>query len=176
MRDLSVSCSAGYLNSTPLLDLNYVEDSAGGADVTVGILPKLDKVTLLQLPMETFETVFALASEGCKAIAERVRKVLQENTKQLEYRRLQKKVTETELADEITVVCNGMEGAYIRKFHVIECKCGSCGAKKQSPCEWEQHTGCRAKKWKYSVKVKGTMLTLEKWDIRSGDDALFAGR
>uniref|UniRef100_A0A0D3CV78 Uncharacterized protein n=1 Tax=Brassica oleracea var. oleracea TaxID=109376 RepID=A0A0D3CV78_BRAOL len=76
---------------------------------------------------------------------------------------LQKKVTETELADEITVVCNGMEGAYIRKFHVIECKCGSCGAKKQSPCEWEQHTGCRAKKWKYSVKVKGTMLTLEKW-------------
>ncbi|CAN6931214.1 unnamed protein product [Brassica oleracea] len=87
MRDLSVSCSAGYLNSTPLLDLNYVEDSAGGADVTVGILPKLDKVTLLQLPMETFETVFALASEGCKAIAERVRKVLQENTKQLEYRR-----------------------------------------------------------------------------------------
>ncbi|CAF2059977.1 unnamed protein product, partial [Brassica napus] len=76
---------------------------------------------------------------------------------------LQKKVTETELADEITVVCNGMEGAYIRKFHVIECKCGSCGAKKQSPCEWEQHTGCRAKKWKYSVKVKGTMLTVEKW-------------
>ncbi|CAN7085668.1 unnamed protein product, partial [Brassica oleracea var. botrytis] len=68
---------------------------------------------------------------------------------------LQKKVTETELADEITVVCNGMEGAYIRKFHVIECKCGSCGAKKQSPCEWEQHTGCRAKKWKYSVKIAG---------------------
>ncbi|CAA7023084.1 unnamed protein product [Microthlaspi erraticum] len=91
MRDLAVSCSAGYLNSTPLLDLNYVEDSAGGADVTVGILPKLDKVTLLQmdakLPMETFETVFALASEGCRAIAERIREVLQENTKQLEYRR-----------------------------------------------------------------------------------------
>lgn len=30
-------------------DLNYVEDSAGGPDVTVGILPKLDKVTLLQV-------------------------------------------------------------------------------------------------------------------------------
>ncbi|KAJ0255646.1 Histone-lysine N-methyltransferase ATX3 [Hirschfeldia incana] len=73
------------------------------------------------------------------------------------------KATETELADEITVVCNGMEGTYIRKFHVIECKCGSCGAKKQSPSEWERHTGCRAKKWKYSVKVKGSMLTLEKW-------------
>ena len=30
-------------------DLNYVEDSAGGPDVTVGILPKLDKVVLLQV-------------------------------------------------------------------------------------------------------------------------------
>ncbi|XP_013588915.1 PREDICTED: histone-lysine N-methyltransferase ATX3 isoform X4 [Brassica oleracea var. oleracea] len=73
------------------------------------------------------------------------------------------KATETELADEVTVVCNGMEGTYIRKFHVIECKCGSCGARKQSPSEWERHTGCRAKKWKYSVKVKDTTLTLEKW-------------
>ncbi|PSS11670.1 Exosome complex component like [Actinidia chinensis var. chinensis] len=48
MCNLVASCSAGYLNSTALLDLNYVEDSAGGPDVTVGILPKLDKVTLLQ--------------------------------------------------------------------------------------------------------------------------------
>lgn len=27
------------------------------------------------------------------------------------------KATETELPDEVTVVCNGMEGTYIRKFH-----------------------------------------------------------
>lgn len=33
----------------PLADLNYVEDSAGGPDVTVGYLPKLEKVTLLQV-------------------------------------------------------------------------------------------------------------------------------
>jgi hypothetical protein len=56
-----------------------------------------------------------------------------------------------------------MEGTYIRKFHAIECKCGSCGSRKQSPSEWERHTGCRAKKWKYSVRVKDTMLPLEKW-------------
>ena len=30
-------------------DLNYVEDSAGGPDVTVGILVKMDKVTLLEV-------------------------------------------------------------------------------------------------------------------------------
>ncbi|XP_026431499.1 exosome complex component RRP41 homolog [Papaver somniferum] len=91
MRDLATSCSAGYLNRTPLVDLNYVEDSAGGPDVSVGILSKMDQVTLLQmdakLPMETFETVMQLAVEGCKKIADHIRKVLQENTKQLEYRR-----------------------------------------------------------------------------------------
>uniref|UniRef100_A0A7N0RCP5 Exosome complex component RRP41 homolog n=1 Tax=Kalanchoe fedtschenkoi TaxID=63787 RepID=A0A7N0RCP5_KALFE len=85
MSDLVTSCSAGYLNSTPLLD------SAGGPDVTVGILPKLDKVTLLQmdakLPIDTFENVMQLATEGCKAIANYIREVLQENTKQLESRR-----------------------------------------------------------------------------------------
>ncbi|PIA49166.1 hypothetical protein AQUCO_01300197v1 [Aquilegia coerulea] len=91
MRDLVTSCSAGYLNSTPLLDLNYIEDSAGGPDVTVGILSKLDKVTLLQmdakLPMDIFENVMQLAVEGCKAIANYIREVLLENTKQLEHRR-----------------------------------------------------------------------------------------
>ncbi|KAL5571132.1 hypothetical protein UlMin_020729 [Ulmus minor] len=42
MRDLITSYSAGYLNNTLLLD------SAGGPNVIVGILPKLDKVTLIQ--------------------------------------------------------------------------------------------------------------------------------
>jgi len=30
-------------------DLNYIEDSGGGPDLTVGIFPKLDKVSLLQV-------------------------------------------------------------------------------------------------------------------------------
>nr|CAD1823730.1 unnamed protein product [Ananas comosus var. bracteatus] len=91
MCDIVTSCSAGYLCSTPLLDLNYAEDSAGGPDVTVGILSKMDKVTLLQmdakLPMDIFENVMQLAIEGCKAIANYIREVLLENTKQLESRR-----------------------------------------------------------------------------------------
>ncbi|RCV46538.1 hypothetical protein SETIT_9G539600v2 [Setaria italica] len=88
MRDIVTSCSDGYLCSTPLLDLNYIEDSAGGPDVTVGILSKMDKVTLLQmdakLPMDTFENVMGLATEGCKAIATYILEVLLENTKRVE--------------------------------------------------------------------------------------------
>ncbi|KAK8446779.1 hypothetical protein SEVIR_9G543901v4 [Setaria viridis] len=91
MRDIVTSCSDGCLCSTPLLDLNYIEDSAGGPDVTVGILSKMDKVTLLQmdakLPMDTFENVMGLATEGCKAIATYILEVLLENTKRLECQR-----------------------------------------------------------------------------------------
>ncbi|CAI5964444.1 unnamed protein product [Closterium sp. NIES-64] len=79
MRDLVTSCASGYLNATPLLDLNYVEDSGGGPDVTVGYLPSFDKISLLQmdakLPMDTFEEVVKLAVTGCKAIAHRMRQV-----------------------------------------------------------------------------------------------------
>ncbi|XP_073219890.1 histone-lysine N-methyltransferase ATX3-like isoform X3 [Cicer arietinum] len=65
--------------------------------------------------------------------------------------------------EKVAVVCNGMEGIYIPKLHLIMCKCDSCCSRKQTPSEWERHTGSRAKKWKYSVKVKSTMLPLEKW-------------
>lgn len=67
------------------------------------------------------------------------------------------------LPDKVSVVCNGVEGSYIPKLHLIVCKCGSCGSKMQTPSEWERHTGCRAKKWKYSVKIKDTREPLEKW-------------
>ncbi|KAK8509676.1 hypothetical protein V6N12_001755 [Hibiscus sabdariffa] len=67
--------------------------------------------------------------------------------------------------DKLTVVCNGMEGSYLPKLHVVVCECGACGSKKYTLGEWERHTGCRAKKWKASVKVKETMTPLEKWIV-----------
>ncbi|XAR62967.1 Histone-lysine N-methyltransferase [Bertholletia excelsa] len=71
--------------------------------------------------------------------------------------------TETVLPDKVTVVCTGMEGFYFPSLHLVECKCGSCGTRKQTLSEWERHTGSRAKKWKVSIKVKDSMLPLEKW-------------
>ncbi|KAL4367209.1 hypothetical protein GQ457_05G000890 [Hibiscus cannabinus] len=67
--------------------------------------------------------------------------------------------------EKLTVVCNGMEGSYLPNLHLVECECGACGPKKYKLSEWERHTGCRAKKWKYSVKVKDTMTPLEKWIV-----------
>lgn len=65
--------------------------------------------------------------------------------------------------DKVAVVCSGMEGIYYPSLHLVQCICGSCGTKKYGLSEWERHTGCRAKKWKYSVKVKEFNMPLEKW-------------
>ena len=35
-------------------DLNYLEDSGGGPDVTIALLPKIDRVTLLQVSLLVF--------------------------------------------------------------------------------------------------------------------------
>ncbi|KAL6311566.1 hypothetical protein AAG906_025872 [Vitis piasezkii] len=67
------------------------------------------------------------------------------------------------LPDKLAVVCTGMEGIYLPNLHVVVCKCGSCGTRKQTLSEWERHTGSRAKKWKASVKVKDSLIPLEKW-------------
>lgn len=88
MRDLVASCAAGYLESTPLLDLNYLEDSGGGPDVAVAIHPNYDnRVVLLQqdnrLAIETFEQVLELAVAGCRAVAGFMRERLQEHTQAL---------------------------------------------------------------------------------------------
>ncbi|XP_042046336.1 histone-lysine N-methyltransferase ATX3-like isoform X1 [Salvia splendens] len=65
--------------------------------------------------------------------------------------------------EKLMVVCNGVDGTYYPNLHLVQCICGSCGTKKYGLSEWERHTGCRAKKWKHSVKVKGTKIPLEKW-------------
>ena len=54
------------------MDLNYIENSAGGPDLPLALLPQSGKVILLQLdsklPLEMFEKVMKLAEQGCRAI------------------------------------------------------------------------------------------------------------
>jgi exosome complex component RRP41 len=75
------------LESTPLLDLNYLEDSGGGPDVSVALHPITGKMVLLQadgrLPADKFEEVVTLAKQGCLAVAGFMRTQLLEHTKRL---------------------------------------------------------------------------------------------
>ncbi|KAL9332278.1 hypothetical protein ACSQ67_001888 [Phaseolus vulgaris] len=67
------------------------------------------------------------------------------------------------LLENLAVICNGMKGIYIPKLHLVMCNCGLCGSRKHTLTEWERHAGCKAKKWKHSVKVEGTTQPLIKW-------------
>lgn len=88
MHDMVAACAAGYLDDTPLLDLNYTEDSGGGPDLSLAMHTNLEKIILMQmdnkLPMDTFEKVVGLAQEGCRAVAEHMRGVLLEHTRRLD--------------------------------------------------------------------------------------------
>jgi exosome complex component RRP41 len=72
MRDLVSSCAAGKIDDTIVLDLGDYEDKEGQADVPVAYMPKLGKVTLLQmdgvLSPDEFEQCVNLAIEGCNQI------------------------------------------------------------------------------------------------------------
>ncbi|KAL6756870.1 ribosomal protein S5 domain 2-type protein [Haematococcus lacustris] len=87
MRDLAASCAAGYLESTPLLDLNFSEDSGGGPDMAVALHPATGRLVLLQmdsrLPLATFESVLVLAQDGCRAVAGFMREQLLAHTQRL---------------------------------------------------------------------------------------------
>ena len=49
MRDLVAGCASGKAADTIILDVNNEEDQAGQADLPVGYMPNLKKITLLQL-------------------------------------------------------------------------------------------------------------------------------
>ena len=80
VRDLMAACAAGYLDSTSILDMNYMEDSGGGPDVAVAIHPNLSTTILLQMDnkiaIDVFEGVYGLAEQGCKAVGQYMRREL----------------------------------------------------------------------------------------------------
>jgi exosome complex component RRP41 len=68
------ACAAGKVADTIILDVNNEEDQAGQADMPIGYMPNLGKVTLLQLdgvltPAE-FKKCLETGIEGCKQVYE----------------------------------------------------------------------------------------------------------
>ncbi|KAL2318129.1 hypothetical protein Fmac_032005 [Flemingia macrophylla] len=73
------------------------------------------------------------------------------------------------LPKKVTVLCNGVEGLYFPSLHLVVCKCRFCETKEQALEEWERHTGSKSRNWRTSVRVKGSMLSLEKWMLQLAD-------
>ncbi|RKP23212.1 exosome complex exonuclease RRP41 [Syncephalis pseudoplumigaleata] len=73
MLDYVCACTGGNVDGQALLDLNHVEEaSAETPDLTVAILPRSGKVTLLQMTSrvhaDQFEQMMSLAMDGCRQI------------------------------------------------------------------------------------------------------------
>ncbi|KAI9105621.1 ribosomal protein S5 domain 2-type protein [Phlyctochytrium arcticum] len=87
MLDYVCACSAGWANNEPLLDLNYLEESADVPTLTVALLPKSGKVTMLglesRLQIDKFELVMNLAAEGCKQLKENLDETVRKSIKDL---------------------------------------------------------------------------------------------
>ncbi|TPX72147.1 hypothetical protein SpCBS45565_g00654 [Spizellomyces sp. 'palustris'] len=87
MTDYVCACSAGYVNNQAILDLNYLEESAEIPTLTVALLPKSGKITMLglesRLHLDKLEPVIQLASDGCQQLKESIDATIRESTKSL---------------------------------------------------------------------------------------------
>jgi exosome complex component RRP41 len=80
MKDLVAACAVGKIDDKLIVDLGDYEDKKGQSDMPVAYMPKLDKVTLLQMDgimtAEENEQALNLAIEGCKKVYEIQREAL----------------------------------------------------------------------------------------------------
>lgn len=80
MRDMVSACAAGKVADTIVLDINNEEDQAGQADMPVGYMPNLNKITLIQLDgvltPEEYKKCIETAIGGCKLVYELQKKAL----------------------------------------------------------------------------------------------------
>lgn len=80
MRDMVSACAAGKVADTIVLDVNNEEDQAGQADMPVGYMPNMEKITLIQLDgiltPEEYKKCVQTAISGCKQVYEIQKKAL----------------------------------------------------------------------------------------------------
>lgn len=82
-----VSCTAGFVNAVPIVDLNWTEYSANGPELMVGILSGSRDIVVLdmrsKIPKDHFDRVLTLAIEGSEAIQAVISQTVEENARRL---------------------------------------------------------------------------------------------
>ncbi|XP_077209674.1 exosome complex component RRP41 [Paroedura picta] len=72
LRDYVCACSAGFLEDTPLADLNHAEEAAGGPQLALALLPQAGQIALLEmsarLHADHLERILDAASRACRAL------------------------------------------------------------------------------------------------------------
>eukprot|EP01135_Chromosphaera_perkinsii_P009860 Nk52_evm1s1934 gene=Nk52_evmTU1s1934 len=87
MLDYTCSCSAGFIEGLPVLDINYIEETAGGPELVLAVTPKSGKIVVLQmgprLHADKLRSVVELASKGCMEVAQIMDQVVKSRTRRL---------------------------------------------------------------------------------------------
>ncbi|KAJ1920804.1 Exosome non-catalytic core component [Mycoemilia scoparia] len=88
LHDYVCACTAGYIENTPILDLNHTEEASPETpDLTIAILPRTQKIALLQmeskLHVEKVEEIITAAMHGCKFIHKKLDDAVSQVTKEL---------------------------------------------------------------------------------------------
>ena len=80
MKDMVAAIAAGKVADTVILDVNNEEDQAGQADMPIGYMPSLEKITLMQLDgvltPEEFKKCVEVGVNGCKIVYDLQKKAL----------------------------------------------------------------------------------------------------
>ncbi len=80
MRDMVSAIASGKVADTIVLDVNNEEDQAGQADMPVGYMPNMGKITLIQLDgvltQDEYKKCVQTAIDGCKLVYEIQKKAL----------------------------------------------------------------------------------------------------
>lgn len=86
MKDMIVSCAAGKIDDTVVLDLGKKEDNFGQADLPIAILPRSEEIVLLQmdgdLSQKEFHQAADMAIKASKQIYEIQKNALKEKYKE----------------------------------------------------------------------------------------------
>ncbi|KAL4234845.1 Exosome complex component RRP41 [Mactra antiquata] len=72
LKDYVCACSASFVNDKPIMDISYLEESSGGAELIVATLPKSEQIVFLEMNSRLHEDnlshVLDMAVKGCKDI------------------------------------------------------------------------------------------------------------
>ncbi|XP_060681660.1 exosome complex component RRP41 [Hemiscyllium ocellatum] len=87
MRDYVCACSTGFVEDTPLVDLSYIEESAGGPQVALALLPKSQQIALLEmnsrLHEDHLEKVVDAAAKACGDVYAVLDRVVREHVQEV---------------------------------------------------------------------------------------------
>lgn len=83
MKDMIAATTVGYLESTPLLDINHTERTGNGPELLLAMHVAQDKAIIITeegaVSPETLDGMAELAEQGCKAVGKFLRQSLLEH-------------------------------------------------------------------------------------------------